>query len=259
MTAPGITRAGVDPRIRARRIEVQRQLGRRRLRVLVVAAAVAALGGGAWWAVRSPLLDVDRVVVRGAVHVDAATIVGAAGVARGQALLDVDTGAVVRRVESLAWVARADVARDWPGTLRITVREYRPVAFARRPDGAVALLSAGGRVLADADAAGDGLVEVTGLRRVPDVGSRLFPPDAAGVARAVPRPLGRQVVAVDVADGVALRLASGTEVRLGTLDDLAAKAAAALAVLERAGGAAYVDVRVPSAPVAAGGGAPTDR
>ncbi len=61
-------RLRVDPRFRQRRIEARRQEGRRRFRVLVGITAVAALGCAGWAATDSVVLDLDRVVVEGAVH-----------------------------------------------------------------------------------------------------------------------------------------------------------------------------------------------
>ena len=51
----------IDPRIQARRIEVQRGVGRRRLQRLVDVGLVLAVAAGFAIALRSPLLDVDAV------------------------------------------------------------------------------------------------------------------------------------------------------------------------------------------------------
>ena len=56
----------IDPRIQARRIEVQRGVGRRRLQRLVDVGLVLAVAAGFALALRSPLLDVDAVRVAGA-------------------------------------------------------------------------------------------------------------------------------------------------------------------------------------------------
>jgi hypothetical protein len=92
------------------------------------------------------------------------------------------------------------------------------------------------------------------VRRTPSPGSVLSPPAAAGVLGALPPDLAARVGVVALHDGgdVALGLRAGGEVRLCGLDDLAAKGAAALAVLERVAPASvdYVNVCVPDAPVA---------
>jgi cell division protein FtsQ len=242
--------------MRERRIEVRREAGRRRLRVTLVLASAFVVAGVGYLAVESPLLDVDHVRVRGARHVPVAAVRDAAAVELGAPLLRVDTGAVRRRVERLTWVAEARVVRDLPGTLRIEVREHDVVAFVRRPDGSLGALGADGRVVADVDVPPDGAVEVVGLRRAPRTGEIVSPPDAPAVVTRLPAELAARVVAIDLSgDGVSLALAGGGAVRLGTLDDLDAKASAALAVIERLAGEpfSYVDVRVPESPVVRAG------
>src|SRR5512141_3460219 len=111
-------RTRINPRIRERRIEVQREAGRRRLRVLLVVTSVLSAAGLAFLTITSPLLDVDTIKVAGARHVTAAQVRAAAGVHVHDHLLFVDTGAVARRLERLAWVAHASVQTDLPGTLK---------------------------------------------------------------------------------------------------------------------------------------------
>jgi len=80
----------------------------------------------------------------------------------------------------------------------------------------------------------------------------LSPPEAANVVARLPRALAQQVVAVDVSGtGLALDLPERRVIRLGTADDLNAKAAAALAVLASHGTVpfSYVDVSTPGTPV----------
>jgi cell division protein FtsQ len=242
----------MDPRIRDRRIEVRRQAGRKRLRVLLLAMGTFVALGLAYLLVQSPMLDVDHVRVTGAHNVAHDDVLAAAGIDLGQPLLRVNTGAVARRIEALSWVEHAKVERDLPGTLRVTITEYQPVAFVKVPTGGVGLIAPDGRVIARAATAPSGAVEILGLRRVPAVGSLVSPPRAAAITDAMPDDLATQIVGVDVGGkGVALRLARGGEVRLGSLDDLRAKGASALAVLAHVGDASfvYLDVSTPESPV----------
>src|SRR5436305_8102764 len=134
----------IDPRLRQRRIEVQRELGRRRLRILIAITALVGTVGLLFLAVHSPFLDIDSVRVTGTQHVTAAQVDAAAGVHHRDPLLLADTGAIARKVETLPWIAHATVTRQWPGTLHITVREYAPSAFVRAGNGVV-LLAPDGR------------------------------------------------------------------------------------------------------------------
>jgi len=241
----------IDPRLRQRRIEVQRELGRRRLRVLIALTSIIGTVGLLFLAVHSPFLDVDSVRITGAQHVSAAQVDAAARVHHRDALLLVDTGAIARRVEELPWVERATVTRQLPGTLHIAITEYAPAAYARAGNTNV-LLAPDGRAIATVGSVPAAVVEVRGLRRAPAVGEMLSPPEAAGIIGHLPPALSHQVVAVDVGgEGIALDLARGGAIRLGAPTDLDAKAAAALGVLDSFGSGcfSYVDVGAPSTPV----------
>jgi cell division protein FtsQ len=246
------TPVSMDPRIRDRRIEVQREAGRKRLRLLLLAMGTFVALGVAYLIVQSPILDVDHVRITGTRNVTPDDVRSAAGVELGEPLLRVDTGQVARRIEALAWVQNARVERDLPGSLRVTITEHRPAAFVKNPSGGVSLIAPDGRVIARADAAPAGAVELLGVRRVPAVGALVSPPGAAALTRDMPAELAQHVVAVDVGgNGITLRLARGGEVRLGSLDDLRAKAASALAVLAHRGDGtfSYLDVSTPESPV----------
>lgn len=143
MTAPtGERRLGVDPRLRARRQDVLRQQGRRRLRRVQSAAAVIVAAGVGWAVAASPLLDVDRVIVRGLDQGRIEDVEAAAGIELGSPLVTVDLERVRSGVESVDWVATADVARSWPGSVLISVTERRPLAVALLPDGSGVLVDA---------------------------------------------------------------------------------------------------------------------
>lgn len=149
MTAPtGERRLGVDPRLQARRQDVLRQQGRRRLRRVQVAAAVVVAGAVGWAGAASPLLDVDRVIVRGLERGRAEDVEAAAGIKPGSPLATVDVERVRSAAESVGWVAAADVSRSWPGSVLISVTERRPVAVVLPADGTTGVLVDADRQLA---------------------------------------------------------------------------------------------------------------
>jgi len=263
-TAPTGTVSRVDPRIRARRVAVRRAEARRRLRVLAVLLVVAALGVGGWAAVRSPLLDVDHIGIRGAEHTTVEDALAATGIDRGDPLLFVDTGAVARRLEALPWVADASVSRHFPGELRVDVREREARSWVRVDDEHVALVDATGRVLDDRAPNALYVPELLDAGAVPEAGETIAQPAAAAVAAAIPDELLVFVrgVRVDDAGGegtnAVLVLEGGTEVRLGEpTGDLSDRFAVAIALLGHLDGrhVAYLDVSVPEAPVVGPGGA----
>jgi cell division protein FtsQ len=224
----------------------------RNVRALLGVVGTLVFAAAGWAAVNSPLLDVDRVVVRGVSGEHEREVRAASGVVAGEALLLVDLGAAERRVEKVPWVREARAERELPGGLRIRVVERTPIAWARRDGSTVALIDETGSVVTDTPAAPGALPELVGLGPLPPPGRHVTPTAAAGLLGELPVELRQQVAGVALVGGaVTLRLTGGVEVRLGAPADTLAKGRVALAVLAAASPAriAYVDVRVPAAPV----------
>lgn len=243
----------IDPRIRDRRVEVLRKQGRRRLLWLIGLIALGVVLVAGWFVIHSPLLDVERIRVTGTQQATATEVRRAAGVDRGAAVLFVDTGAVTHDVERVPWIDKARVERNLGGELAIHVTERRPAAWTRRAPDRVAIVDVRGRVLADAVEPPAALPEIIGLRRVPSAGREVAPTAVPRVLEQLPPELGLRTARVVVkGDAVTLGVRDGPEVRLGSLQRVAAKGRAALAVLASTAGGPprYIDVRVPSAPVA---------
>jgi cell division protein FtsQ len=143
-----------------------------------------------------------------------------------------------------------------PGTVRIKIEERDP-AFVLSLGAARWTLDAGGNVLS-AGEAGRGLPVLAGVQVATiEPGIRLVTReavDAIAVVNSLPESLRRQVQGVfaPTLERISLKLTDGTIVRYGAAEDIADKNAVLAAVLKRirAEGlpAAYVDVRVPSAP-----------
>lgn len=252
-----VPRASVpmDPRIRRRRIDVRRDEGRKRLRILLGCVSVVVLVLGAVGAGRSPLFDVDYVDVRGADQTARREVVDAGGLGGHPALLDVDTAAVALRVEALPWVLDAVARREWPGTVRIDITERRPAAVLPATAGRWALADRTGRILR---ISGD---KPSGL---PVIGN-IVPPERAGasvpavatpslrVAAVLPTSVRERVADIATLEGgvVELQLVPpGGVVRLGPPVDLEEKLSVLATLLARAdlANVRVIDVRVPRAP-----------
>lgn len=159
--------AQIDPRIRARRIEVQRKVGRRRLQHVLDLGLVLVVAAGFALALRSPLLDVDAVAVRGAGHTPVRLVRAEAGIGRGDQLMDVDLRSAGERVAALPWVDDVRLHRRIDGVVELTITERTAVAVVG--DGASAVLvDRDGRVVS---LAADALDLVPGAVRIsgPDV------------------------------------------------------------------------------------------
>ena len=138
----------MDPRFRRRWIEARRAEGRRRLRVLIVAASVVALGGLGGGLLYSPVFRVRNVVVVGDVHTPRAQLLAAAGLSAPSRVLMVDAGSALERqaLEALPWVSTATIEKRWPWTVVVSVQERRPVALVSDGRGE-AIVDSMGRVL----------------------------------------------------------------------------------------------------------------
>lgn len=253
--APEPTPVRMDPRIKQRRISVTRDAGRKRLRVLLITLGGLALIVAGVGATRSPLLDVDTVEVLGARQTTAEEISRAAGLDDSPQLLDVDAGAVARKVERLPWVATAKATRHWPSTVKIVVTERTDAASLPAQGGTWAVADGEGRVLALSDGRPDAMPSIKGAEAAGEPGSTVgrHGRSALRVAAAMPIELRSKTVEIEVAStgDVDLRLLGGGAVRLGDLTLLEEKLQAAATVLGTLDLKVVqtLDVRVPRAPV----------
>jgi cell division protein FtsQ len=251
----------IDPRIRARRIEVARGRGRRRLRRLGWVAGAAVALALAWALAFSPVLDVDGVEVEGAARSGDEAVAAASGIESGQAMVSLDLGAAASGVDDLAWVAEARIRRRWPGTVRIEVEERRPVAVVAvergDPEAGWMLVDAAGHQLEVVHDPAPGVPHVFG------VGAATRPGALLGAAAAGPLRLAAiapdqlasalEAVAVDDEGDLRARVAlpgGAATVLLGPAQGLEAKLLALEAVLSGAdlAGVRVIDVRVPTSP-----------
>ena len=136
-------RPAVDPRIEARRNDVQ---ARRRLRVWITVGAVIVVVAIAFGITQSPLLDVDEVEVIGGTRTGADQILEAAGVEPGTPLLGLDLSGPRKAIAALPWVDQVRSRRTWGGKVTFDVTE-REVVAQIPVDESWALVDRRGRVL----------------------------------------------------------------------------------------------------------------
>lgn len=254
----------------AERTRLRRRLTRRRLAWSAAGAlAAAALG---WVAFFSPVLALDvaqvEVVGQGTV-VDPATVLEVVARYDGTPLPRLDTVELRRGVLDVPGVRAAEVARDWPHGLRITLVSREPVAAVPAPaEGSGAPTGAPGDGGADAAAAGYLLLDVEGVQ----VGRSAEPPaglpvvavpaddeDARAmtavlaVLESLPPELADQVTGAGAGseDTVSLTLADGARVEWGSAEQSALKARVVLTLraAPASAGASVFDVSAPTMPI----------
>ena len=243
---PGSTGRAAASASRNARTGLSRYRRRRLLALglLVVLLLAAAVVGGRSVLLHAARFRVSQIAVTGATQVDPSLIRAASGIQLGGPLLAVRADEVRQRLTAIPLLASVEVARDWPGTVQLTVTERTPVALA-------------------SSATGPALVDSTGLPyqlapkpapRLPRLAADRVAPDdpatEAGLAvLAALSPEVRDKLQVVEADGpgeVTLRLAGGKQVRWGS-PDASARKAAVLAVLLTQPGTVY-DVTAPDLP-----------
>jgi cell division protein FtsQ len=244
-----------DPRIHARRVGVERERGRRRLRLMGVLVAATALSAGAIAVLHSSLFSARQVVISGDVHTTRAQVFAATGLNHRPPLVDIDAGALARRLEALPWVASASVHVAWPTTVDVELSERVPVATSVLAHGGYALLDAEGRVLADYSARPVSLPVVAGTGPIGAPGTSVAPSaePVLAAAAALPVSLLRRVTVISetATEGVVVQLTNGVKAVVGNGQALAQKFVSLATVLESTSVASIssIDLRVPAAPV----------
>jgi cell division protein FtsQ len=231
---------GVDPRLRARRIQVRRDEGRKRLRWAVIGGAVALVVIGAGLVLESPLFAIDDVQITGATYTDPARLQQVVDQLDGSTLLGADLGKAEATLAADPWVKRVRVERRPLRGIRIEIVEREPVATYMGTDQRWRVLDEDGRVMAVLDPPGSKPVdplELTLPAPGPDLGAgATAPADLAGAAGIVPRlpPELRTKVcslAVGAAGQLTMTMCDGFVIDLGSPDRLRDKLVTTIFVL----------------------------
>ncbi|MBU0673623.1 MAG: FtsQ-type POTRA domain-containing protein [Proteobacteria bacterium] len=101
-------------------------------------AVLALIGGGVLMyqgLSRAPFFRIVDVGINGNKRIDFQSLRLLSGVDIHSNLIAIDPDQVKARLESHPWVEKAQVKRDWPDRLDITVEERNPVALINKADG----------------------------------------------------------------------------------------------------------------------------
>jgi cell division protein FtsQ len=97
--------------------------------VMFALVAVMLLASGAWWVLRQPFFPIAAIKVDGDVtHNNAVTLRANVTPQLAGNFFTVDLAKARTAFESVPWVRKAVVRREFPGTLRATLTEQVPVA-----------------------------------------------------------------------------------------------------------------------------------
>jgi cell division septal protein FtsQ len=228
---PRATRSASETRLRARRIAVNRQAGRRRLRRLVVLAALLLVAVGLLASLGSSSFGVREADVRvsGNVYTDQVALRAAIDSVIGTPVILVDTEALEAEIEAIPWVDEASVRTDLPYGLVIDISEREPVLSYPGPDDLFRVLDGEGRVLDVIDGWPFEYLLLVGVEPPALAAGEFAPPGYVGAAT-----LGRtltgsildrvSLVQVDEAgNDLVVVLDDHTEIRFGAARDLFAK------------------------------------
>lgn len=98
--------------------------------LLFAACVVLAAAALIWWAARHSAFSIDGISVEGdVVHTDATVLRSTVAPHLSGNFFTVDLSATRAAFESVPWVRRAVVSREFPDRLRVSLREQRAVAF----------------------------------------------------------------------------------------------------------------------------------
>lgn len=228
---------------------------RRRL-LIALAIALVLFSVYRFWLRDSSFVKVEHVTVTGVTTKDAPRIRTALiAAAHDMTTLHVERGALAGAVAGFPIVRDVVPKPDFPHGLEIRVIEERPVAVLE-VDGERLLLASDGSVLRGTRA-GRPLPVIRSRGGVPQGAlAQRAPLSALHVVAAAPSALAPRISSVGhgMTRGLVARLRNGPELIFGNDSRLAAKWAAAVAVLAdpSSRGASYVDLRLPDRPVAGG-------
>jgi cell division protein FtsQ len=222
---------------------------RRRSGGSVVALVVIAAAAGAWAVATSPLFHVRDVRVRGNRHLSTSEVVRLAGIGTDDNLLTVQPSRVLEGLTRNPWVRTAEIRRELPWTLVVTVKERRPLGWLRHPGG-IAVIAGDGTVLARRKDPPRAIAELGEWKGKLRPGDRVWGlHDPLAVLGSLRPHLRRQVERASMRRGdVVLRLKEDVRILFGEPRALGAKGAALSRVLRWAENQGarldYVDLRV---------------
>ncbi|MDA2966229.1 MAG: FtsQ-type POTRA domain-containing protein [Actinomycetota bacterium] len=237
-------------RFRLRRMAVQREEGRRRLRWFTIVGTVVAAVVVILLLLTSPILSVRQVDVEGVVYADPQQIAAIVDSINGEPILTVDLGVAETKLLAIPWVRLARVSMHLPSRVSIEVVERTPVAFFRAVDGFNRVIDRDGRVLDVIEGDPTDYIRIIGTGPNLSAGQMTEQPllGAAELINALPSDLRIRLLSLTVSpEGeVSLSLTNDVEVIFGRPDDFQVKLVAVVNEIKRQGTNRYAVIDVSS-------------
>jgi cell division protein FtsQ len=227
-----------------------------RLRALAVLAVFAVAVFASISVYRSQAFAVKRTEVVGASRLSADQVRKLSGLSSRETLLRLPARRLERNLKRSAWVASAEVSRDFPDTVRIRIVERTPLALVDLGGKTLWLVDGSGIWLAKSsgDSTGTAVVvrDVEGLD--PVAGRRTDSEtlmNALEIARSLDASFAKSIhtISAPSIDKTALVTSDDVEVFVGSSDDIARKQQVAEKILkQQAGKVVYINVRTVDRP-----------
>ncbi|MFA6000553.1 MAG: FtsQ-type POTRA domain-containing protein [Thermoleophilia bacterium] len=232
--------------------------------VLLGLLSAGIVAGAFFWLSQSEVLAIDDIVIDGNRVVSTDEIMDRTGpMLRGKSLLSISFDNASRSLSELSYVESVELDRDFPHTMTIHVREYRPFVTLAGEEGKFYMLASDGRVLEAPSAPDPNFPLLSTKEPCPaQIGGQVDCADAlAGFEfmNNIPTNFNQDIAEVRVVDGdVIMRTRSGVNINFGALTDYGLKFEVLRQLLARstsAGTTLTIDVSVVERPVTKDGNA----
>jgi cell division protein FtsQ len=237
-------------RFRLRRMGIEREEGRLRLRWFTIVGLVVAAVVVILLLLTSPILSVRQVDVEGVVYADPQQIAAIVDSINGEPILTVDLGVAETKLLAIPWVRLARVSMHLPSRVSIEIVERTPIAFFRAVDGFNRVIDRDGRVLDVIEGDPTDYIRIIGTGPNLSAGQMTEQPllGAAELINALPSDLRIRLLSLTVSpEGeVSLSLTNDVEVIFGRPDDFQVKLVAVVNEIKRQGNNRYAVIDVSS-------------
>lgn len=236
----------------------RRQAIIRAKRVVIIAGAIAAIAACIWGVIaftQSDSFAVTEVRVEGVRHLDPSVVTSMAAVRLGDSLFRIDRDDIERRIESDPWVSVAEVSRDFPHTVVVSVTERVPAAVVDAGAEKLWVVSRDGYWLGERGVDESATVVIRDLEEVrPEPGKKVRSKvlaNAVGiVSHLSDEMLARiRLVSAPSIEKTALITTDGIQIYIGENERVEEKERIARAILDKEKGrVVYINVRVVESP-----------